>query len=212
MELREGSTVRHDRTMDVGLHQSRPLGPGRQGRATSLRGPVRLGLLVLVVVLLGALLAGCRSGTATEVDIGARSAVLGRLEGGTPLTFGNEASGFYVVAFPEDSVATAITSYPSDVRPALDLGVLALSVRSPHRGVRVPWCPSSGWFEDPAYGQKFSRVGEQTGGPAPRGMDLYPVRLRGDGHLVVSTRTAVSGVPIATRAVDPKPHGPHCVT
>jgi hypothetical protein len=204
--------VRHHRVMDVELHRSRPLGPGRQGRATGARGPVRPGLLVLVVVLLGALLAGYRSGTSTDVDIGARSTVLGRLEGGAPLKFGKERSAFYVVAFPEDSVATALTSYSSDVRPALDLGVLALSVRSPHRGVRVAWCRSSGWFEDPAYGQKFSRVGERMEGPAPRGMDLYPVRLRRDGHLVVSTRTVVSGVPMGTRTVDPEPHGPRCVT
>lgn len=167
---------------------------------------------LLAVAVLGTLLVGCRGGTSSDVDIGARSAVLTRLTAAAaPLKFGKEPRAFYVVAFPEGSaMTTALASYPAEMRPALDLGVLALSARAPHFGVRVAWCRSSGWFEDPAYGQKFSQVGEKTDGPAPRGMDLYPVRLR-DGHLVVSTRTIVSGVPSDTRTVDPTARGPHCV-
>lgn len=74
----------------------------------------------------------------SDVDIGDRSAVLARLTAGAPLKFGKERRAFYVVAFPQGAaMATAFASYPADMRPALDLGVLALSTRSSHRGVGV---------------------------------------------------------------------------
>jgi hypothetical protein len=133
------------------------------------------------------------------------------LAGGAPLEFGKGRRAFYVVAFPRESVDSASASYPVDVRPALSLGVLVLSRRSPHLGLGLGWCRTSGWFEDPAHGEKFSGVGEHTEGPAPRGMDLYPVRARDNGHLVVDTRVVVPGVPVGTHTADSTLRGPRCV-
>lgn len=168
-------------------------------------------VLIVAVLLVAPLGVGCQSGTSSDVDIGARSRVLDRLAHGEPLQFGEGRRAFYVVAFPEASVATALDSYPAETRPALSLGVLALSKRSPHLGLRLGWCQTSEWFEDPAHGEKFSGVGENTEGPAPRGMDLYPVRLRDDDHLIVNTETLLLGVPVGTHTVDAAPAGPTCV-
>jgi cytochrome b6-f complex iron-sulfur subunit len=162
-------------------------------------------------VLVGAVLFGCRSEPSPDVDIGARSKVLARLAQGAPLEFGKGRRPFYVVAFPKTGIDNAVASYPAEIGPALSLGVLALSQRSPHLGLRVIWCPTSAWFEDPAHGEKFSSVGEYTEGPAPRSMDLYPVRLTDDDHLVVNTRRRVPGVPVGTHTVDSTLRGPRCV-
>jgi hypothetical protein len=48
---------------------------------------------------------------------------------------------------------------------------IALLARSTHLGERVIYCRSSGWFEDPAHGTKFDRLGNYELGPAPRGLD-----------------------------------------
>lgn len=169
---------------------------------------MRLLRWVLIVGLLGT---GCRSATSPDVDVGAHSRVLDRLALGAPLEFGEGRDAFYVVAFPRASIASALDSYPIDAHPGLGLGVLALSKRSPHLGLRLGWCTTSKWFEDPAHREAFSGVGENTEGPAPRGMELYPVHLDDDDHLVVDTRTLLPGVPLGTRTVDPAPAGPRCV-
>ncbi|HEV7536625.1 MAG TPA: Rieske 2Fe-2S domain-containing protein, partial [Acidimicrobiia bacterium] len=42
------------------------------------------------------------------------------------------------------------------------------------------WCQTSQWFECPCHGSKYSRVGEKKGGPAPRGLDRFPIDVSGD--------------------------------
>ena len=65
-------------------------------------------------------------------------------------------------------------------------GINALYQKCPHLGCRVPNCDSSQWFECPCHGSQYNRVGEKRGGPAPRGMDRFPVTISG-GEVTVDT-------------------------
>jgi cytochrome b6-f complex iron-sulfur subunit len=90
--------------------------------------------------------------------------------------------------------------------------LIALYQKCPHLGCRVPWCGSSQWFECPCHGSKFNRVGEKTGGPAPRGMDRFPVVISGD-KLTINTNlsSVVSGPPIGVDTTRQGAEGPLCV-
>ena len=53
-------------------------------------------------------------------------------------------------------------------------------------------CPSasrSQWFECPCHGSQYNRVGEKKAGPAPRGMDRFPLTVAGNGDVTVDTGT-----------------------
>jgi cytochrome b6-f complex iron-sulfur subunit len=91
----------------------------------------------------------------------------------------------------------------------MELGFVALDQACTHLGCRVPWCAGSQWFECPCHGSRYNAVGEQRRGPAPRGLDRYPVTLE-DGQLVVDTRHRIFGPPPGTDTTDQKPAGPHC--
>ena len=73
-------------------------------------------------------------------------------------------------------------------------------------GCRVPWCPSSQWFECPCHGSKYNRVGEKQGGPAPRGLDRFVLEVSG-GNIIVDTGSLVIGPPIGTEHHRPEPRG-----
>ena len=61
---------------------------------------------------------------------------------------------------------------------------MALSADAQHLGDRVEFCESSQMFESPAHGEKFDIEGNYYAGPARRGLDRYPVRVKGDGVYV----------------------------
>ncbi len=68
----------------------------------------------------------------------------------------------------------------------MEQGYVALYQKCVHLGCRVPWCESSQWFECPCHGSKYNRVGEKQGGPAPRGLDRFPLEVSG-GNIIVDT-------------------------
>ena len=70
---------------------------------------------------------------------------------------------------------------------------MALYQKCPHLGCRVPSCATSQWFECPCHGSQYNRVGEKKAGPAPRGMDRFPVTVGANGDVIVSTGTIVTG-------------------
>jgi hypothetical protein len=84
---------------------------------------------------------------------------------------------------------------------------MALLARSPHLGERVVYCPSSMWFEDPAHGDKFDRLGNYVLGPAPRGLDRLATLVQ-DGMVWVNPTKLRSGPPRGPHEV--KPAGPFC--
>jgi len=67
-----------------------------------------------------------------------------------------------------------------------DGGFLALWQRCTHLGCTVPWREDEGLFHCPCHSSLFNRKGEVIGGPAPRPLDLFPLRSE-EGELVVET-------------------------
>ena len=94
--------------------------------------------------------------------------------------------------------------------PAWRPGIVALYQKCVHLGCRVPWCQTSQWFECPCHGSKYNRVGEKKGGPAPRGLDRFPVDVTG-GKVIDRHRDRHPGPPIGTNTTGQEAEGPHCV-
>lgn len=73
-------------------------------------------------------------------------------------------------------------------------GMMALSYTCTHLGCTVPWNPNShqhldppGCFCCPCHGSEFTFFGEVVGGPAPRPLDMYPLEIDANGHVIVDT-------------------------
>jgi cytochrome b6-f complex iron-sulfur subunit len=62
-------------------------------------------------------------------------------------------------------------------------------------------CEASQWFECLCHGSKYTVLGEKRDGPAPRGMDRFPVSVV-EGAYVVNTGEVVSGPPPTTVTFD----------
>ena len=117
---------------------------------------------------------------------------------------------FYINPFPADAVQAASGIYGPSVLGGMQAGVVALYQKCPHLGCRVPWCLTSQWFECPCHGSQYNRVGEKKAGPAPRGMDQFPISVEG-GMITVDTGLIVDGPPIGTNTTGQEAEGPHCV-
>jgi cytochrome b6-f complex iron-sulfur subunit len=119
----------------------------------------------------------------------------------------------YLQPYPTDPavLAAAAGVYSGDVLAGMEQGIVALWQTCPHLGCRVPWCQTSQWFECPCHGSKYNRVGEKTGGPAPRGMDRFGVLIGGDGSVQIDTGTTVEGPAIGTDTTGQNAEGPFCV-
>ncbi|MGK2957561.1 MAG: ubiquinol-cytochrome c reductase iron-sulfur subunit [Acidimicrobiales bacterium] len=116
---------------------------------------------------------------------------------------------FYLNPYPVASINKAKGVYTSSVLPGMSEGIIALYQKCPHLGCRVPWCETSQWFECPCHGSQYNRVGEKKGGPAPRGLDTFPVTVE-NGLVTVDTGLVVGGVPIGTNTTGQEAEGPHC--
>jgi cytochrome b6-f complex iron-sulfur subunit len=121
----------------------------------------------------------------------------------------------YVVRYPKtDPVALAAAKKiykPAIYTDMSGLGIVALYQRCVHLGCRVPFCPTSQWFECPCHGSKYNRVGEKKAGPAPRGLDRFYATQSGDGSIVVDTGNIFLGPPIGTNTTGQNAEGPLCV-
>jgi hypothetical protein len=85
---------------------------------------------------------------------------------------------------------------------------IAFLARSPQMGEPVEFCLSSGWFEDPAHGSKFDRLGRYELGPAPRGLDRMAIVVL-DGVVWVDPTEITLGPPRGEKAAA-APAGPFC--
>jgi len=88
--------------------------------------------------------------------------------------------------------------------------LLALYQKCPHLGCRVPFCESSDRFECPCHGSIFNLKGEYVAGPAPRGMDMFPVHIEGE-QVLVDTGTIVEGPAKGTLTMPGEGVGPSCL-
>jgi len=91
----------------------------------------------------------------------------------------------------------------------IDGEVVALSEKCTHLGCRTPFCESSGRFECPCHGSVFSRGGDFLDGPAPRGMDRYPVDIE-EGLVYIDTGDRIDGAAPGSLIVDEPARGPAC--
>ena len=118
----------------------------------------------------------------------------------------------WVTAYPADALPKAAAVYSEAILVGMEQGIVALYQKCPHLGCRVPQCVTSQWFECPCHGSQYNQVGEKKAGPAPRGMDRFPVTVAGNGDVVVNTGVIVSGPPIGTNTTGQEAEGPHCIT
>jgi cytochrome b6-f complex iron-sulfur subunit len=72
-----------------------------------------------------------------------------------------------------------------------DGGFLALSRTCTHLGCTVPWIKEESRFVCPCHASAFAMTGEVLSSPAPRPLDLYPVRIENQ-VVKVDTRMPIS--------------------
>jgi len=116
----------------------------------------------------------------------------------------------YINPYPEASLAAAKKVYSDSILPGMEAGLVALFQKCVHLGCRVPWCQTSQWFECPCHGSKYNRVGEKKGGPAPRGLDRFPIEVDGEA-VTINTGIVVQGPSIGTNTTGQEAEGPNCV-
>jgi cytochrome b6-f complex iron-sulfur subunit len=119
----------------------------------------------------------------------------------------NGTGRFYLV--PYDGTPTPDADYYAIDAVAENL--MALYQRCVHLGCRVPFCLTSKWFECPCHGSKYNEAGEYQLGPAPTGMERFPISVDGGGNVVVDTSVRLPGPPRGTDTISEPPQGPYCV-
>ena len=91
-------------------------------------------------------------------------------------------------------------------------GLRAIYQKCPHLGCRVPYCDSAQQFQCPCHGSIYNIIGEYLDGPAPRGMDRFPITIQGDGTVLVDTSSIVEGPPRGVKTGPTAAAGPACVS
>jgi cytochrome b6-f complex iron-sulfur subunit len=91
-------------------------------------------------------------------------------------------------------------------------GLRAIYQKCPHLGCRVPYCDSAQQFQCPCHGSIYNVIGEYLQGPAPRGMDRFPISIQSDGTVMVDTSTIVEGPPRGVLEGPSTAAGPTCIT
>lgn len=181
----------------------------RQFFNRSIVGMMGLGLSGFGTATLAFLWPQLNGGFGSKITVGSLDDILGGIRASRE-PFYVAQGRFYLSPYPSDAVSKAARVYSPSVLPGLQAGVVAQYQKCPHLGCRVPFCATSQWFECGCHGSQFNRVGEKKGGPAPRGMDLFPVEVSA-GTVTVDTGVVVQGVPIGTNTTGQEAEGPHCV-
>ena len=127
-----------------------------------------------------------------------------------PFYFGAARSwiGYYGNSYKGVDTATQVDYGSSG---AVAQGLMALYQKCAHLGCRVPYCASSQWFECPCHGSKYNRAGEYELGPAPNGLQRFPVTVDSSGNLLINTAAPIPGPPRGTNTINEPPQGPFCV-
>ncbi len=152
------------------------------------------------------------SGFGSVINVGRITDIQASIKAGGGFFYVPEGR-MWVTEYPQDAVEKAVTSYGffPQVEGGLRAGVVALYQTCPHLGCRVPECGTSQWFECPCHGSQYNRVGEKKGGPAPRGMDRFPMAVNAANELEVDTGTVIQGPPIGTNTTGQEAEGPNCI-
>jgi cytochrome b6-f complex iron-sulfur subunit len=116
----------------------------------------------------------------------------------------------WVTHYPAAALAAARSTYSPPEVTMMEAGYTALYQKCVHLGCRVPQCLTSQWFECQCHGSQYNRNGEKKGGPAPRGLDRFPLTVSG-GNVSVDTGIIITGPSIGTNTTGQEAEGPHCV-
>lgn len=145
-----------------------------------------------------------------KVPVGRYDDIVAGIRAGNGFFYAPEARA-WLTAYPVDAVPKAEGLYPDRMITGMRRGLIAQYQKCPHLGCRVPQCVSSQWFECGCHGSQYNRVGEKKGGPAPRGMDHFPLEFSAADEVTVDTGDIVQGMPIGTNTTGQEAEGPHCV-
>ncbi len=153
------------------------------------------------------------AGFGAKINVGRISDIKANVAAGGGFYYFPEGR-MWITEYPPSAVQKAETAYSfySKVEGGLQAGVVALFQTCPHLGCRVPECATSQWFECPCHGSQYNRVGEKKGGPAPRGMDRFPMQVTAANELVVDTGDVIQGPPIGTNTTGQEAEGPNCLS
>lgn len=172
-------------------------------RRSFIRRVLGAGVGLLSIEFVGGSLAflwpGAADGIGQEHEVGTLADILERQPswaGGIPLEF-RPARAFLVnVPAAKAWALGEPTSVPS---PSAD-DLLALWRKCPHLGCMIPAaCDDRGRFQCYCHQSTYSIIGEKLElGPAPRGMDRFPVRIGEAGVVVIDTREVIEGPPKGT--------------
>jgi len=199
----------------VAASQARAAGlpaPPTRAPAVSRRDFFRKSLLTSLLVF-GAQFGGAtiaflwpnlKGGFGSLIDAGALDDIKAAVRSGEPFYVGT--GRFYIVAYngkPSGDIDYAKEGVTSE-------GIMPLYQRCVHLGCRVPFCGQSRWFECPCHGSKYNQAGEYQLGPAPRGMDRFPLTVA-DGRVMVDTADLQLGPPRGTDTIKQPPQGAFCV-
>ncbi|MDP2469495.1 MAG: ubiquinol-cytochrome c reductase iron-sulfur subunit [Candidatus Palauibacterales bacterium] len=100
-----------------------------------------------------------------------------------------EAAGVLVAGPVERFDPGSVTAFPAGkfyLSRLPDGGFLAISRECTHLGCTVPWMADEGRFVCPCHSSAYDIRGEVVSPPAPRALDLYPVRIE-NGIVKVDT-------------------------
>ena len=125
-------------------------------------------------------------GFGQDVTVGKLDDILDTIRTGDGFFYAPSART-WITEYPSDALPKARAVYDESILAGMEQGIVALYQKCPHLGCRVPSCATSQWFECPCHGSQYNRVGEKKAGPAPRGMDRFPVTIGANGDVVVST-------------------------
>jgi cytochrome b6-f complex iron-sulfur subunit len=150
-------------------------------------------------------------GFGQPVVVGKLGDILDTIRSGNGFFYASSART-WITEDPADALPKARAVYPANIVAGMEQGIVALYQKCPHLGCRVPECATSQWFECPCHGSQYNRVGEKKAGPAPRGMDRFPLTVSANGDVTVDTGTIVEGPPIGTNTTGQEAEGPHCIT
>jgi cytochrome b6-f complex iron-sulfur subunit len=146
-----------------------------------------------------------------KVVVGSLTDIFAKIDADKKPFYSSEART-YLVRYPTEAIPDAQSAgYDAIVIAGMEKGIAALYQKCVHLGCRVPFCESAQWFECPCHGSKYNRVGEKRDGPAPRGLDHWPMEFSGDTVTVNTGGQAIQGIQIGVDTTKQKPEGAHCV-
>ncbi len=102
-------------------------------------------------------------------------------------------SNYLDAGTPNEITKGTITSFRSSqffIYCANDGGMLAFSAACSHLGCAINWEPNKQLFICPCHSSKFDSKGNVLNSPAPRALDLHPLKIE-NGHVWVDTANKI---------------------